>query len=624
MDRPAFDLRVYELGPDDPRAPQPSVIDPDCKVVLKPHQLTLLQRCVDFEGGRLQLHTHPRIQQRHPRITADDYLQTSIGIIGDKMGAGKSFIVLGLAANPQSRQEHKQYKLQTFGNNKVVMHLLENNAIYNTTVIVVPHVICNQWKDYVEAFSSSMKYAIISNNKTLEPFRKNANLIDDYKVIILSSTMHNSLANLLLIHRMKVSRIVYDEVDSMSLPNAMEIPNRFCWFVTASYGNLLYPRGFRTLDTRSMRYVYHATGLKNNGHVRNLFYDLMNLNREFMSVLVVKNADAYVDASFNMLPPLVQLIRCKASHMIGVLQGLVDRNVMECLNANDERSAIELIDSRQRHSENSVIEILINKYKSDIHNTTVQLQAVNCMHYMNAVEKSQRIARLQERIEEYERRIASISERITSTMMCPVCYDDIKNKSVTPCGHAFCFKCIHVWINLQSNCPICKTTLVQKDVLVVPDQAIAATMGAGAGPSTSRYVTKDNYDKVYNLMMILRNRPADSKFLVFSNYDMTFYKITEYLKAEPFIKFSYLKGNKNTIKQKLDQYRNSDLDLLLVNATNYGSGLNLENTTDVVMFHKCDTEIEKQVIGRAQRAGRTSQLRLWYLVHDNEAGDIPA
>jgi SNF2 family DNA or RNA helicase len=66
------------------------------------------------------------------------------------------------------------------------------------------------------------------------------------------------------------------------------------------------------------------------------------------------------------------------------------------------------------------------------------------------------------------------------------------------------------------------------------------------------------------------------------------------------------------------EYREGGLDVLLVNTNNYGNGLNFENTTDVIMLHKFDTEIEHQVLGRAQRCGRTEPLNVWYLLHENE------
>jgi hypothetical protein len=46
--------------------------------------------------------------------------------------------------------------------------------------------------------------------------------------------------------------------------------------------------------------------------------------------------------------------------------------------------------------------------------------------------------------------------------------------------------------------------------------------------------------------------------------------------------------------------------------------MNLENTTDVVFLHKTNLSMKHQVIGRAQRPGRTSQLKVWELLHGNE------
>ena len=47
--------------------------------------------------------------------------------------------------------------------------------------------------------------------------------------------------------------------------------------------------------------------------------------------------------------------------------------------------------------------------------------------------------------------------------------------------------------------------------------------------------------------------------------------------------------------------------------------MNLENSTHIIFVHKMETEIEKQVIGRAQRMGRTSVLNIIYLQYENES-----
>jgi hypothetical protein len=56
----------------------------------------------------------------------------------------------------------------------------------------------------------------------------------------------------------------------------------------------------------------------------------------------------------------------------------------------------------------------------------------------------------------------------------------------------------------------------------------------------------------------------------------------------------------------------------MLNAQHYGSGLNLQMATDIIIYHELDIELETQVIGRAQRLGRTTQLNVYYLLNDNE------
>ena len=107
---------------------------------------------------------------------------------------------------------------------------------------------------------------------------------------------------------------------------------------------------------------------------------------------------------------------------------------------------------------------------------------------------------------------------------------------------------------------------------------------------------------------------------MFSQHDETFETIVIALKEHD-ISYSFLKGNCVNVTQTMASFKNGDIRVLLINPEHYGSGMNLECTTDVIMFHKLESEMEKQVIGRANRYGRTSELNVWYLLHANE---IPA
>jgi SNF2 family DNA or RNA helicase len=55
-----------------------------------------------------------------------------------------------------------------------------------------------------------------------------------------------------------------------------------------------------------------------------------------------------------------------------------------------------------------------------------------------------------------------------------------------------------------------------------------------------------------------------------------------------------------------------------MNAKHVGAGINLEAATHVVLYHRMNGEMERQVIGRAVRFERASDLRVIHLVHEHE------
>ena len=84
------------------------------------------------------------------------------------------------------------------------------------------------------------------------------------------------------------------------------------------------------------------------------------------------------------------------------------------------------------------------------------------------------------------------------------------------------------------------------------------------------------------------------------------------------IKCSVLKGSSATVQKRINEFKNGDINVLLMNSDSYCAGMNLQCTTDVIIYHNLSSDIEKQAIGRAQRIGRTSPLNVHYLKHNNE------
>lgn len=109
-----------------------------------------------------------------------------------------------------------------------------------------------------------------------------------------------------------------------------------------------------------------------------------------------------------------------------------------------------------------------------------------------------------------------------------------------------------------------------------------------------------------------------NKVIIFADYTSVFKEIAKILEKES-IKYVELDGgNIASIDQDINHYKNGQTRVLMTNSSLYGCGMNLENTTDVVLLHKTNVSMKHQVIGRAQRPGRKSQLKVWELLHGNE------
>jgi peroxin-10 len=48
---------------------------------------------------------------------------------------------------------------------------------------------------------------------------------------------------------------------------------------------------------------------------------------------------------------------------------------------------------------------------------------------------------------------------------CTLCLEELKDPSVTTCGHVFCWNCICEWLNERPECPLCRTGVLVQHVL---------------------------------------------------------------------------------------------------------------------------------------------------------------
>ncbi len=618
---------VRELTADSPACEQPSHAS---DIQLRPHQLTLLHRCLELERGDVPVLGQP-----------DMTMRTQIGIIGDKVGAGKSYVMLALAMSDDSAHTRATDTF-TYGNAYQVTVRRPDNARYQkTTLLAVPHVLAAQWTGYCDAFfrpGGAHRVAIVTNKKSLDGLLtldddgrdERGNRLEDYDLIVVTSTHYNLVAAFANTRGVRFRRVIFDEADVVSIASCVRPMAAFTWFVSASFLNLVYPRGHMRYIEGTQRWQRIASGVAGNAYVRSVFTSLLNMPGEQMATLIAKNCEQFVGRSIQLPELIEQTILCRACASVRVLDGLVSSNILEHLNAGDTQGALQCISANHKGTQDSIIRTLIDKLERERQNLVVRLDTTSLMVYDTDAEREEDRRRLQAKLQEVTHKISSIEARVRQANICNICYEEFDGssaKTVLPCcSNAFCLGCITRWVSMKAQCPLCKVATTPHNLLVVcePSAAAAAEAEPVAEPAdadTARALHPSN-DKLVNLRNLLldgREAGVDGarRFLICSSYDMALSNLTDTLTACG-VQFMQLKGNQYHIRNAVNRYKDGQVQALLVNVTDFGSGLNLENTTDVVLMHALHKEVKKQVIGRAQRSGRTTALRVWNLVHENE------
>lgn len=128
--------------------------------------------------------------------------------------------------------------------------------------------------------------------------------------------------------------------------------------------------------------------------------------------------------------------------------------------------------------------------------------------------------------------------------------------------------------------------------------------------------TKENY--LHNDILMKMKDAPNSKWLFFNDNGNVLIKYQEFLVKNNIKAVMLDGGNQHLIQKYLNEYKNGDTQVLLLNSIIEGAGMNLENTDTLVFMHKTEDKFVQQVMGRAQRYGRSTPLNIVMLFNKSE------
>jgi len=218
-------------------------------------------------------------------------------------------------------------------------------------------------------------------------------------------------------------------------------------------------------------------------------------------------------------------------------------------------------------------------------------------------------------------------EKLKKNDICPVCYDIFESNDnyyiSSCCNNNICKYCTEEWFikMKKQSCIYCNspnidiTSYIQynhneSNVDTIEEKIIEKKI------EKSKSIEGSKID--YLQKFIIKLKHEEFKVIIFCDFNTIFQKL-EIICKENEIAFEDLeKGNISEIEKTVCNYKYGNSKILFANSSLFSCGMNLENSTHIIFCHKMDEKIIDQTIGRAQRLGRQSQLKIIYLEYENE------
>jgi len=531
------------------------------KVALFPHQLASIYKMENLEINNV--------------LEKENYVkETKIGVNADLTGFGKTLSMLGLISRDKMEWDlETPFVFETItieAKGRIKNYYISRYDKLPTTLILVSQSLIGQWVK--EIAKTTMTYKSVTTRKDIDNIE-----VENYDVVIVSPTLYNKLISKYDGYAWK--RFIFDEPGHLKVSAMKEIHAGFYWFVTATPNSILYQH-------RNCR----------NSFIRDLFcqYYYIDFETQFNDI-IIKNDPDFVKASFEMPPTNHHTYEC-FQPVYNAVNGFVNSTIATMIEAGNIEGAIEALGGNKT---GNIIELVKNKKLEELEEIESKIRIYTMRNDQTKIDEwnNKKIHTLNQ-IEELNNRFKTMLEN-----PCNICYDTIKSPILEPnCQNIFCGECLLKWLQRKNSCPLCRAEVDLSSLIYLENENEKQIF-----QPKERKMTKDE-----KIVEIIKNN-EEGMFLIFSEYDYTFYQIYKIL-HENDIKFIEIKGSIKTREKNLDLFKTGKIKVIFLNSNYNGAGINLTEATDIILYHEMHSYTENQILGRANRIGRTKPLNVHHLL----------
>ena len=581
----------------------------------------------------IQLKDH-QLASIHKAQQIEAFNMVPFGIMSDKPGSGKTYSILG--------------------------HIYESGLKNN--LIVVPQNIIQQWTESIYSFSDGLlHFKKLLNYSDIMDFYHNDNQnYNEYHIYLTSSLFYHSLTSALNSNFLKMNRIFFDEIDSISSIIINELNADFTWFISASF----QPHKIGS---------YH-------------------LDSSIIPHISVKCNEKFIDDSFHLENYNEYKLICKNFYLDHIFKNIIDDEEIILLNALDYSNLKKKFHNTIASNENEAIAYLVSDKKE-----IIEMEKLRIIDLEKSIEKvvhetkkndlNQQLEKAKHNLNVNQEKLDLILKRLKENNCCPLCYNELTNKKkvISPCcQNTICYDCSDNWFHKMNkrNCLYCNSENVKFDHYILVKNEIEENGEFGKCTICDElfeneddnyyslccekggckkciqewyykllkkeclfchnheilhddFKNKEGHDEMMNNMkngvkyinksklefieyFLMTKVHKHSKIIFCSQYVKIFNDLKKMLNQ---FKIGYIElddGNMEDINKNIFEYHYGNISVLLMNSNLFGCGLNLQISSDVLFLHKTSHDLQTQIIGRAQRPGRKNKLNVWYFMHENE------
>ena len=507
------------------------------KLKLKLHQEALLYKVLE-------------IDDKYSKST------NSFGLISDKPGSGKTFVVLAMI----------YYSIKFF-NSK------------GANIIVVPHNIYNQWIDAINNFlGKQLKFICLIEYKEINQLFLNQSILYQNDIIITTPLLYTLFVTTIKSIGVNVRRVFFDEADTMKNLLVNAINSEMTWFISASISS-----------------VFDNTTLTAKIGVYELYLPTLLLNECYCK-------NEFIDSNIKLPTPNIEKFICKDFYIDYILIYILSINQLKYINACDYSIIRNECNGILPKNNQDILKNLYFYSNKVINDCDIIIKEL----VKNKVEATDVKNKNLKKKEFYKNRLDMIKMLSLKYYLCIECFTLIQDKGYkSECQDYLCTECF-------SKAPIkCLTCNKSHKLDTFIEEKIYNDK------KILEYYSKSSINKFTVLDKIFS--VCEEKTIIYSEFKGIHNFLNNY-SFENNIMYEELNGgNIKEIDKILNSFKeNPKIKILLIDNAYFGVGLNIEYATDIIFFYLIDDKIKNQLIGRAQRYGRKSKLNIWEIYYNNE------